>query len=95
MSLGTGWEMGGVSIDNGNQNGSGHRRDQLFTYSGREHVRLGVGIDFRSSRVLGFGLYGNVSVGEYDHFKDDLVSRSVDNALHVTTQVGARLILFP
>jgi hypothetical protein len=99
LSLGTGWEAGSVTIDkgsmmNGNGNGDGHRND-LFTYSGREHVRLGVGIDFRSSRVIGFGLYGNVSVGEYDHYKDATLSTSVDSALHVTAQVGARLILFP
>jgi hypothetical protein len=100
LSLGTGWEAGSVTIDkgsmmNGSGNGDGHHRDDLFTYSGREHVRLGAGIDFRSSRVIGFGLYGNVSLGEYDHYKDASLSTSVDSALHVTAQVGARLILFP
>ena len=96
LSLGTGWEMGSVTIDNSSMNnGNGMHHNDLFTYTGREHVRLGLGIDFRTSRVLGFGLYGNVSVGEYDHYKDALVSQSLDTALHLTAQVGARLILFP
>lgn len=69
---------------------------ELFRYTGREHVRLGAGIDFRSSRLLGFGLYGSASVGEYDRYKDAIGSVEIaDRATHFTFLVGARLILFP
>ncbi len=96
LSLGTGWEMGGVSIDQGSGHNGSDRNMELFRYTGREHVRLGAGIDFRSSRLLGFGLYGSASVGEYDRYKDAIGSVEIaDRATHFTFLVGARLILFP
>ncbi len=92
LSLGTGWEFGGVMIDHrGDGNGS-----DLFSYTGREYVRVGAGVDFRSNDVLAFGLYGAVSAGEYDRFKDPSgVTTSIERAGHTTAQVGLRLTLFP
>jgi hypothetical protein len=96
LSLGTGWEFGGVTIDHrGTSNGNGSNRADLLVYSGREYVRLGAGVDFRSNSVLAFGLYGSVAFGEYDKLKDLVTTVSVDRATHVTAQLGVRLTLFP
>ena len=97
LSLGTGWEFGGVTIDQHGANGSsGSGMKDLVTYTGREFVRLGAGIDFRPNQILGFGLYGSVAVGAYDTVKDSAgVTTSLDRANHTTAQVGIRLILFP
>jgi hypothetical protein len=98
LTLGTGWEYGGVTVDRRNTQGtatSGSSREDLFTYVGREHLRLGLGIDFRTSRVVGIGLYGSVAAGSYDTRKDQVAKVGVDRALHTTAQIGARLILFP
>jgi hypothetical protein len=98
LSLGTGWEYAGITVDRRGTPGgatSGSRREDLFTYAGREHLRLGVGIDFRTSRVVGIGLYGSVAAGSYDTRKDEVAKVGVDRALHTTAQIGARLILFP
>ncbi len=92
LSLGTGWETGGVVVDNG----GGGSRNELITYRGREYLRLGAGVDFRSNDVIGLGLYGSFSVGEYDRFKDSTgVTSSIERASHTTAQVGLRLTLFP
>jgi hypothetical protein len=95
LSLGTGWEFGGVTVDHRD----GGSSSELFSYTGREYVRLGAGIDFRSSAVIGLGLYGSVSVGEYDQFDDHgttpTTTVSLDRATHTTAQVGLRLTLFP
>jgi hypothetical protein len=94
LSLGTGWETGGVVVDN---HGSGsNSQSDLFKYKGREFVRVGAGVDFRSNEIIGLGLYGSLSFGEYDHFKDQTgVTSSIQTATHTTGQVGLRLILFP
>jgi hypothetical protein len=89
LSLGTGWELGNVSVSQGD------RSSDLFTYSGREYVRLGAGIDFRSSQVFGIGLYASFAWGKYDHYEDPAGSVSLEQHTHTTGQVGVRLILFP
>jgi hypothetical protein len=95
LSLGTGWETGGVVADHMNGGGNGDRTE-LFTYKGREYLRVGVGVDFRSNDIIGLGLYGTLSVGEYDHFKDATgVTSSIERASHTTAQLGLRLTLFP
>ena len=94
LSLGTGWELGQVSIDHhGSGTSSGH--DDLLTYNGREYLRVGAGVDFRPNHVLGFGLYGSFGFGAYDTLKDPTQSASLDRSNHTTAQVGIRLILFP
>ncbi|BDG02345.1 hypothetical protein [Anaeromyxobacter oryzae] len=92
LSLGTGWEFGGVTADH--RNGGGY--SELFSYTGREYLRLGAGVDFRSNQVLGFGLYGSIAVGEYDRYKvPTSASVPLDGRTHTTGQVGIRLTLFP
>jgi hypothetical protein len=97
ISLGTGWEFGGITIGqhHGSSSSSSSSRDDLLTYVGREHLRLGAGVDFRPSRIIGFGLYGSFAVGTYDTLKDQVHTVDVEHALHTTAQVGVRLILFP
>ncbi|HUL61330.1 MAG TPA: hypothetical protein VLU43_18780 [Anaeromyxobacteraceae bacterium] len=90
ISLGTGWEVGGVTVDH--RDG---RSSDLFTYSGREYVRFGAGVDFRSNQVIGLGLYGSIAVGEYDQYKDPSATIPLDRRTHTTGQVGLRLTLFP
>jgi hypothetical protein len=93
LSLGTGWEFGTVSADQQNMNqGMG---SDLFSYTGREYLRLGGGVDFRSNGVLGLGLYASFAWGEYDHYKDTIGSVAIQGKTHTTGQVGLRLILFP
>jgi len=93
LSLGTGWEFGAVTTDD-------EVDSDLFTYTGREYVRLGGGVDFRSNAVLGVGFYGSVSWGEYDDVDYNL-SRVIPPAvplgdgMHTTVQFGLRLTLFP
>jgi hypothetical protein len=90
VTLGTGWEFGSVSADNGmNSN------EEVFTYKGREYLRLGAGVDFRQNPVLGVGLYGSVAFGEYDRIETPTANSSVQGDLHTTVQVGVRLTLFP
>ncbi len=98
LSLGTGWEYGAISIDRRrmqNASSSDSSRDDLLTFVGRERLRVGAGIDFRMSRLLGLGLYGSVSFGTYDTVEDRVSTVEVDRASHSTAQVGMRLILFP
>jgi hypothetical protein len=95
MSLGTGWEFGGVT---GNSAVTSDRHDvTVAKYTGREYVRLGVGVDFRSNQIIGLGLYGSVAFGEYDDFKDPTLASaaSIERATHTTAQLGLRLTLFP
>jgi hypothetical protein len=89
LSIGTGWEVAEVVPDH-----QGHG-SALFTYSGREYLRLGAGIDFRTSQALGLGLYASFAWGEYDRFEDLAGAVALTRANHTTGQVGVRLILFP
>ncbi len=92
ISLGTGWEFGSVNVDRHD----GSNASELFSYTGREYVRVGAGVDFRSNDVLALGLYGTFSVGEYDAYKEPATtSVTLDRATHTTAQVGLRLTLFP
>lgn len=93
LSLGTGWESGTVSVDRQNM-GQGMGSD-LFTYTGREYLRIGGGLDFRSTGVVGLGLYASFAWGQYDRYKDVTGSFPIQGRTHTTGQVGLRLILFP
>jgi hypothetical protein len=94
LSLGTGWEFGGVTIDQ-RGTGSGSNRTDLVSYTGRKYVRVGAGIDFRSNQVIGFGLYGSLGFGEYDRYEDPTTDVAISRGTHTTAQFGVRLILFP
>jgi hypothetical protein len=89
LSIGTGWEVGEAVPDH-----QGHGAS-LFTYSGREYLRLGAGVDFRTSQALGIGLYGSFAWGEYDRYEDAAGVLALARATHTTGQIGVRLILFP
>jgi hypothetical protein len=89
ISLGTGWEFGSVDVDTSDEG------SEIFHYSGREYVRVGAGIDFRSNEVLGVGLYASFAWGKYDHYEDSVTSIPLDQRTHTTGQVGLRLVLFP
>jgi hypothetical protein len=90
LSLGTGWEIASVTRDDTSNT-------EVFSYTGREYIRIGGGLDFRQNAVLGVGLYGSVSWGEYDHIDDTRLGapQNLPGATHVTSQVGLRLTLFP
>jgi hypothetical protein len=89
LSIGTGWEVGEVAPSH---QGAG---PSLFTYSGREYLRLGAGIDYRSNQALGVGFYASFAWGEYDRYEDSAGVVALARATHTTGQVGVRLILFP
>ncbi|HUL59352.1 MAG TPA: hypothetical protein VLU43_08770, partial [Anaeromyxobacteraceae bacterium] len=90
LSLGTGWEVGGVTLDH-----HGGNQPDLFTYTGREYGRIGAGVDFRSNRVVALGMYGSFAIGEYDKYKDPTGTTSLDRRYHTTGELGIRLTLFP
>jgi hypothetical protein len=89
LSIGTGWEVGEARPSHQGQGSA------LFTYSGREYLRLGAGIDFRTSQALGVGIYGSFAWGEYDRYEDAAGVVALARATHTTGQIGVRLILFP
>lgn len=88
MSIGTGWEFARVSTDDRND-------EEIFTYTGREYLRVGAGIDFRQSAVVGVGFYGSVGWGAFKKVEDVTGRYDVDEELHSTVQLGVRLTLFP
>jgi hypothetical protein len=93
LGVGTGWELGNVSWSSSGGNGNG---DEVFTYRGREMVRLMGGLDFRTNQVVGVGLYGAVSWGTYDKLHlVDVGDVDVSSRVHTTYQLGVKLILFP
>jgi hypothetical protein len=90
VAAGTGFEFGSISTDD-----FGGSRDVL-SYRGWEVLRLMGGVDFRSNRVVGVGLYAGVAFGRYGHVEDDFESVSIDNrAFHTTVEGGVRFTLFP
>lgn len=92
LSVGTGFEWGDVSIQDG-YGGS----TQYFSYTGWEMVRLMGGVDLRTNPIFGFGLYGGVAVGRYSRYKDATVGEVGigHDALHTTVEAGLRFTLFP
>jgi hypothetical protein len=96
LGIGTGWEVGNVSWTTTRDTGGDGSGDEVFTYTGREMLRLAGGIDFRSNQVIGVGLFGSVSWGTYDnlHFPGT-GDEGLNTRTHETYQLGIRLILFP
>lgn len=89
ISLGTAGEVAMVSYD-----ASSSSNDLVYT--GWEVVRLGAGIDFRSSRGLGWGAFVNAGFGRYSEVDDGGFVYSLDRtSLHTWVQAGLRIILFP
>jgi hypothetical protein len=88
LSVGTGWEFGRVEDRHGDH-------FELLRYTGREHLRVGAGVDFRSSRTLGVGLYAAVGLGAYSQLRDSTGTTQLDEVLHTNVQLGLRFVLFP
>ena len=92
LGIGTGWEVGNVSWSTND----GDNSDEVFTYRGREMVRLMGGVDYRTNQVVGVGFYGAVSWGTYDKLHlTGIGDEDLDSRVHTTYQLGVRLILFP
>lgn len=91
LGVGTGYEWGDVTIQNG-YGGS----NQYFSYTGWEMLRLMGGVDLRTNPIFGVGLYGGVSVGRYNRYKDAAVDASLGrDAFHTMVEAGLRFTLFP
>jgi hypothetical protein len=88
FTIGTGWELADVSRND-------PQGTSLFTLTGRERLRLGAGFDLRGAEVLGIGLYGSFSWGQFDRYEDAAGSVALKRVTHTTGQVGVRLTLFP
>jgi hypothetical protein len=89
ISIGTGYESSTVAVEGGGS-------DDL-TYSGWEIARLQGGVDFRSGRVVGVGLYAGARLGRYGKVEDlnGTVHLGPDRELHTTVEGGIRFTLFP
>jgi hypothetical protein len=89
VSIGTGYESSTVSVEGGSS-------DDL-TYSGWEIARLQGGVDFRSGRVIGVGLYAGARLGRFSKVEDSTahVRLGPDRELHTTVEGGVRFTLFP
>ena len=92
IAVGTGFEWGEVSIQDG-YNGS----SQFFSYTGWEIARLMAGVDLRTNPIFGVGFYGGVSVGRYTRYKDAVAGevRLGNEPLHTMVEAGLRFTLFP
>ena len=76
FSLGTGWESTTVAT-------SGPYGTEYVTFEGWEFLKLGAGVDFRTSNVFGAGLFAGVSFSTYG-------SVSVDNPAYYAIYVLLR-----
>jgi opacity protein-like surface antigen len=90
LSLGTGFAHGSVDWSDGVSSAN------ILEYSGWEMLRLNVGVDVRSNRVLGFGFYGGVSFTRFDSRSDSGGTVSFSSpTTNTMVQAGVRLTLFP
>jgi hypothetical protein len=70
--------------------------DDLYTYTGREILRLMAGVDLRSNPVFGLGFYGGVSWNRFTRFEDATGRSSIpDRDYHAMYEAGLRVVLFP
>lgn len=91
LAIGTGVSALTVSRDD-----DGFGDDDVFTYTGREVLRLMGGVDLRSNPVFGVGFYGGVSWNRFTRFEDALGESSIpDRDYHAMYEAGLRVILFP
>lgn len=69
----------------------------LVSYTGWELPRLSAGVDWRLHRIVGVGLFANLSFTRYDTIDGDLVTSrdSVSGGAHTWFVAGVRAILFP
>ena len=89
VSLATAAEVGMISYD-----ASTTAND--LVYSGWEVLRLGAGLDFRSTHGLGWGPFVSVGFGRYSEVEDGGSTFTLRGTRgHTWVQAGVRLILFP
>ena len=70
---------------------------RVVSYQGWEVLRVLAGYDWRTSSVLGFGLYGGIGWGKYSKVEDAAgTAVSIANpAYHTLVEAGVRVTLFP
>ncbi|HSM91272.1 MAG TPA: hypothetical protein VLT47_00205 [Anaeromyxobacteraceae bacterium] len=68
---------------------------QLLSAPGWQLPRVGLGIDWRTSRLIGFGVYAALALGVYDRVTIDRVNVGDGPAVHGWAQLGVRAILGP
>jgi len=88
ISIGTAAEVGTISYDATSSSND-------LVYSGWEVLRLGAGMDFRTSPGFGWGLFAQASWGNYNQVQDPGGPPLMGQATHAWVQAGARFILFP
>ncbi len=96
LSYGIGYEAATQSIDDRPQN-----RAEETTAGGIEFARLGVGFDWRASRVFGLGPLVEIAAGQYTHTRTEVNGVETfdgpidDRALHGWATIGFRGVFFP
>jgi hypothetical protein len=100
LAVGTGWEMTDLTLDKPGADSLDSSKSQTVSFEGWEILKLGAGIDWRLSRIVGLGLFAYGSVGTFSSVTSegpdylvpgDLGSRGA----HFWFLAGARITLFP
>jgi hypothetical protein len=93
LAFGTGAEFGSISVNGGHQGGM----SKVYSYQGWEALRVMLGYDWRSSSILGFGLYSGVGWGKYTKAEGASGTKIAiaDPAYHTMVEAGVRMTLFP
>lgn len=68
---------------------------QVLSAPGWQLPRIGLGVDWRTSRLIGIGVYATLALGIYDRVTMDRVNVDDGPAVHAWGQVGVRAILGP
>lgn len=68
---------------------------QLLSAPGWQLPRIGIGVDWRASRLVGIGVYATLALGVYDRVTIDRVNVDDGPAVHAWGQLGLRAILGP
>jgi hypothetical protein len=96
LSYGIGFESASQSIDD-----NPRRRSEKTTVTGIEFARLGVGFDWRASRVFGLGPLFELALGRYGGTRTEVngvttFDGTIDRgAVHGWATVGVRGVFFP
>jgi hypothetical protein len=94
IGYGIGYESLQLKLSGGDEDGS-------LVRTGPEYARIMGGLDFRLSRVFGFGPFLDVAIGKYTRYEDDLPGEDKDagsiprTATHEWVTFGARFVFFP
>ena len=89
IAIGTAYEVLDVYADDGFTTSD-------VVYSGWEMLRLMAGVDLRSNKIVGIGLYGGVAFGTFSSVEDGTGTYDIaDPSFHTTYTAGLRFTLFP